>query len=119
MEPILSAVFRNNPSREEDLIVTPAILNTLPQPAVVVDMELEILMFNKIYELGIAADLKDMILPGDLHDQLEKNTEVLNREVRLFTQHRSCDYEVRIRPLRTSDSKSALLFFDDQSGGKK
>ncbi len=116
MKSILAAFQEIKKDREEDLVLSTAILNVLPQAALVVDKEFRCLISNDIYKFKIAAEGQSIELQRDLVTILMDKTGNYWSEFRLpFTIGRT-DYIVRLRPLRDTDSKRAIIFFDPPKG---
>ncbi len=114
MKVILSAFQESDRPREEDLALSSAILNILPQAAVVLNEDLDIILSNDIYNLKVAMELgtAQTVFPDHLKSSLLNKLKDGWREFRMHQQIGDNRYILRIRPLRETDSKTAILFFD-------
>ena len=112
MKSILSAYQEIKKNREEDLVLSTAILNVLPQATLVVDKNFRCLISNDIYKFKIAAERQSSELEKELVTILTEKTKDDWSEFRLPFAIGETDYIVRLRPLRDTDSKRAIIFFD-------
>ena len=114
MKAILAAYQGQDRHREEDLVLSTAILNVLPQATVVVDENLSVIISNDIFNLKIAVEYgsKSSSLPENLQSQLLEKLKNGWKEFRIKYHFGNTPYIIRIRPLRNTDSKTAILFFD-------
>lgn len=109
---ILSAYQKTDSSREEDLELSSAILNVLPQAAIVLDEDFHVIISNDIFNLKIAAELHNKDLPEELRDLLQNRMQTHWSDFRFQYDLNKSKYGIRVRPLRNTDSKRAIIFFD-------
>ena len=114
MKVILSAFHEEDRPRNQDLLLSTAILNVLPQGAVVLNEDLSIKISNDIYNLKIAveAGTAGSELPLEIKESITRELKEGWKEARFPLQVRRNSYFLRIRPLRETDSRTAILFFD-------
>ncbi len=118
MKVILSAYHGEDRPRDQDLVLSTAILNVLPQASVVLNEDLSIRISNDIYNLKIAveAGTAGSELPEEIKERILRELAEGWKEARFALEIRGNAYVLRIRPLRETDSKTAILFFDPPQG---
>lgn len=115
MKVILSAYQERERPRSEDLKLSSAILNVLPQAAIVLNEDLHVIISNDIFNFKIAAELQNNDLPEDLREFLHDKMNNHWSEFRFRYDLNKTEYGIRVRPLRNTDSKTAIIFFDPAS----
>jgi len=112
MKYILSAYQKTDCTRNEDLILSSALLNVLPQAAIVLDKDFHVIISNDIFNLKIAAELHNEDLPNELREILHNRMQKNWSDFRFHYDMNKSQYDIRVRPLRNTDSKRAIIFFD-------